>query len=43
MARYNDLAACPEVRVVLRFGAEEVFRTPGAFVAKVEATLASRR
>ncbi|MFE6160863.1 endonuclease domain-containing protein [Streptomyces sp. NPDC056486] len=43
LARYNDLAACPEVRVVLRFGAEEVLRTPEAFIAKVEATLASRR
>lgn len=39
LARYNDLAGCPEVRVVLRFGAEEVLRTPEAFVAKVEATL----
>lgn len=39
LARYNDLAACPGVRVVLRFGAEEVFRTPEAFVAKIEATL----
>lgn len=39
LSRYNDLAGCPEVRVVLRFGAEEVFRTPEAFVATIEATL----
>lgn len=43
LARYNDLAACPEVRVVLRFGAEEVFRTPEAFIAKIEATLTDVR
>ncbi|MGW6062669.1 hypothetical protein [Streptomyces sp. NPDC055189] len=40
LARYNDLAACPEVRVVLRFGADEVFGNPEAFVAKVKTALA---
>ncbi|MFF1694696.1 endonuclease domain-containing protein [Streptomyces sp. NPDC058257] len=43
LARYNDLAACPEVRVVLRFGAEEVFRTPESFIAKIKSTLAPCR
>lgn len=35
LARYNDLASCPEVRVVLRFAAEEVFTAPDAFVKRV--------
>lgn len=39
MARYNDLASCPEVRVVLRFGAEEVFGAPEAFVGRVRAVV----
>ncbi|WP_409058256.1 endonuclease domain-containing protein [Streptomyces sp. SYP-A7185] len=40
MARYNDLASCPEVRVVLRFGADEVFGAPEAFVRRVRAAVA---
>ncbi|MFC8124732.1 endonuclease domain-containing protein [Streptomyces sp. NPDC057302] len=43
LARYNDLAACPEVRVVLRFGAEEVFGTPAAFITKIKQTLTQIR
>jgi hypothetical protein len=40
LARYNDLASCPEVRLVLRFGAEEVFRAPQAFVGRVRVAVA---
>ncbi|MWA11797.1 endonuclease domain-containing protein [Streptomyces sp. BA2] len=42
LARYNDLASCPEVRVVLRFGAEEVFNAPEAFVERVRAAVAGQ-
>ncbi|MEU9704643.1 hypothetical protein [Streptomyces sp. NPDC047981] len=37
--RYNDLADCPEVRRVLRFTAQDVFRRPDAVVATIRATL----
>ncbi|MGW7079457.1 endonuclease domain-containing protein [Streptomyces sp. NPDC054866] len=40
LARYNDLASCPEVRLVLRFGAEEIFNAPEAFVERVRAAVA---
>ncbi|MFH8490644.1 endonuclease domain-containing protein [Streptomyces longisporoflavus] len=43
LARYNDLAACPEVRMVLRFGAEEVLYGPEAFIEQLKSTLASCR
>ncbi|MEU3738450.1 hypothetical protein AB0E78_15400 [Streptomyces sp. NPDC032198] len=43
LARYNDLASCPEVRVLLRFGAEEVFGAPEAFVARVRAAVGRAR
>ncbi|MEV0317089.1 hypothetical protein ACIBKX_31335 [Streptomyces sp. NPDC050658] len=39
LSRFNDLASCPEVRLVLRFGAEEVFREPERFVRRVRAGL----
>lgn len=39
LARYNDLASCPGARVVLRFGAEEVFTAPEAFVERVRAAV----
>ncbi|MFG2501831.1 hypothetical protein ACGFSB_26925 [Streptomyces sp. NPDC048441] len=41
LARYNDLVSCPEVRVLLRFGAEEVFHAPEAFVARVREAVAA--
>ncbi|MEU6677964.1 hypothetical protein [Streptomyces sp. NPDC046925] len=43
LARYNDLASCPGVRVVLRFGAEDIFNAPEAFVARVRAAVATAR
>ncbi|MGW0906924.1 hypothetical protein [Streptomyces sp. NPDC002853] len=39
LARYNDLASCPEVRVVLRFAAEEVFTAPEKFTERVRTTV----
>ncbi|MCF3125248.1 hypothetical protein IPZ68_36970 [Streptomyces arenae] len=39
VARFNDLGTCPEVGVVLRFTAEEVFRRPESFVARVRSAV----
>lgn len=33
--RYNELATCPEVRVILRFSAREVFQQPGCILAAI--------
>ena len=35
VTRFNDLQQCPEVRVALRFTAEEVFHAPGAMIATI--------
>lgn len=39
VARFNDLQQCPEVRVVLRFTAEEVFHSPEAVVSAIRRAL----
>ncbi|MFH9084437.1 hypothetical protein [Streptomyces sp. NPDC017673] len=39
--RFNQLLRCPEIRSLLRFSAEDVFRRPAYMVAEVKATLAS--
>ncbi|MFG2354414.1 endonuclease domain-containing protein [Streptomyces sp. NPDC048521] len=41
IARYNQLLRCPEIRGLLRFTAEDVFRRPAYMVAEIRATLAS--
>lgn len=43
LARYNDLASCPEVRLVLRFAAEEVFTAPESFVERVRTAVERMR
>ncbi|MEU9878241.1 hypothetical protein [Streptomyces phaeochromogenes] len=39
VARFNDLQQCAEVRVALRFTAEEVFHAPGAMIATIRRAL----
>ncbi|ALO94443.1 hypothetical protein SHL15_3321 [Streptomyces hygroscopicus subsp. limoneus] len=39
--RFNQLLRCPEIRSLLRFSAEDVFRRPAYMVAEIRATLAS--
>ncbi|MFE2281380.1 hypothetical protein ACFXAE_29935 [Streptomyces sp. NPDC059454] len=39
MARFNEIARCPEVRHVLRFGAAEVFEGAGAMIDEIRASL----
>jgi very-short-patch-repair endonuclease len=41
VARFNDLQQCPEVRFVLRFTAEEVFRSPGTVIATIRRAVGS--
>ncbi|MCZ4512583.1 hypothetical protein O3Q52_31365 [Streptomyces sp. ActVer] len=39
VARFNDLQQCAEVRVALRFTAEQVFHAPGAMIATIRRAL----
>ncbi|MGW2459196.1 hypothetical protein ACWC2M_09170 [Streptomyces sp. NPDC001761] len=39
--RFNQLLRCPEIRSLLRFSAEDVFRRPAYMVAEIRATLVS--
>ncbi|MFJ4951335.1 hypothetical protein [Streptomyces sp. NPDC088760] len=39
--RFNQLLRCPEIRSLLRFSAEDVFRRPAYVVAEIRATLVS--
>ncbi|WP_191094947.1 hypothetical protein [Streptomyces kanamyceticus] len=41
VTRFNDLATCPEISLVLRFAAEEVFHHAERFVTRVRAALAT--
>lgn len=41
VARFNDLQQCPEVRIALRFTAEEVFRSPGTVIATIRRAVGS--
>ncbi|MEW2510876.1 hypothetical protein [Streptomyces sp. NPDC046870] len=41
IARYNQLLRCPEIRSLLRFSAEDVFRRPAYVIAEVRAALVS--
>ncbi|MDV9190630.1 DUF559 domain-containing protein, partial [Streptomyces sp. SR27] len=42
VARFNALQSCPEIRRVLRFTAEEVFRHPDRMTHTIRAALALR-
>ncbi|MEF9885086.1 DUF559 domain-containing protein [Streptomyces sp. P9-A4] len=42
VARFNALQSCPEIRRVLRFTAEEVFRRPDRIKHTIRAALALR-
>ncbi|MEU0301902.1 hypothetical protein ABZ252_20900 [Streptomyces sp. NPDC006175] len=41
--RFNALSSCPGVRLILRFPAETVFRTPHHMIGEIRAALASHR
>ena len=43
MVRFNEILQCPEVRSLLRFGAEDVFHRPTRVVREVEHALAELR
>ncbi|MFI0239736.1 hypothetical protein [Streptomyces sp. NPDC016845] len=42
LARFNDLQLCPEVRLVLRFTASEVMRSPADMISRIRHALAPR-
>ncbi|MGP4084711.1 hypothetical protein [Streptomyces sp. KR55] len=39
VARFNQIAQCPEVRLVLRFTAEDVFHRPAQMIQQIRAAL----
>ncbi|MGW7252722.1 hypothetical protein [Streptomyces sp. NPDC054834] len=39
MARFNQILQCPEIRRLLRFGAEDVFHRPGYMLEEIRAAL----
>lgn len=41
--RFNELGSCPEIRLIVRVTAEEVFHTPDRFVRRVQEALGGRR